>query len=613
VAHAARIARFTAALVLSATASLGPATAREGVPPAQIVTPPVPNVDAGYRAPAALNPSPELVGVAAQPFVGLTLDDAIAMALARNTDLVVSQENRRIAGYRIVAAQGAYDVRFVVQPAYQYAKSAPQSPFQSGPNGGAVTQITVGANGGISGETTTGQRYSISATGQRVTTDSTGSGFSPYYPTALGFNLTQPLLRGRYDQPRRQLELARISADSSTDGTLLNASNIIANVSDGYWDLVAAWRNLAIQEEALRQAHAQAQSNARLVRAGASAPVEVVESNTQVNVFQDDVYSALQNVARLQNQLKGLTLSNPVDPIWTANLVPTTPARNLGPEPKLDDIIVAALRNRPEVGQLREQGRSNDVDLAYAKDQVRPQLDVGLGYTTNGFAGQPADFSANPFFAAFGSQVAAINALIANADKGGARIPPVSLNFPPSPAYVNGGFGQSSSNLLNNRFPTYQVSATLGVPIGNRTAKADLAIANEMKAQTATQEVALIQRIEFEARNAVQGLRSDESRLNAARAARQTAELVYASEVRKFKAGTSTTYLVLQRQTNLAMQRGRELQAQTDLNKAVVELERVSGTILANHAVDVTKLGTTPPTPASLLAPKPVPTPEPSP
>ena len=83
-------------------------------------------------------------------------------------------------------------------------------------------------------------------------------------------------------------------------------------------------------------------------------------------------------------------------------------------------------------------------------------------------------------------------------------------------------------------------------------------------------------------------------------AARFAAERVHSSELRKFKAVTSTTFLVLQREINLATQRGRELQAQTDLNKAVVELERVSGTILGNHNVDVTKLGSTLPAATTL-------------
>ena len=48
---------------------------------------------------------------------------------------------------------------------------------------------------------------------------------------------------------------------------------------------------------------------------------------------------------------------------------------------------------------------------------------------------------------------------------------------------------------------------------------------------------------------------------------------------------------MLQRQVELEQARGQELQAQTDLNKAVVELQRVQGTILSDNGVNVRTLG----------------------
>jgi hypothetical protein len=80
--------------------------------------------------------------------------------------------------------------------------------------------------------------------------------------------------------------------------------------------------------------------------------------------------------------------------------------------------------------------------------------------------------------------------------------------------------------------------------------------------------------------------------------------------MRKFNAGTSTTFLVLQRQTDLVSQRGRELQAQTDLNKAEVEIDRVSGAIFVRNGFNVGTAATAPPPQTSLPArasPPPVP------
>jgi HAE1 family hydrophobic/amphiphilic exporter-1 len=99
------------------------------------------------------------------------------------------------------------------------------------------------------------------------------------------------------------------------------------------------------------------------------------------------------------------------------------------------------------------------------------------------------------------------------------------------------------------------------------------------------------QRIGAEARDALQTYQSALSRLYAASQSRHAAEAAYASEVRRFHSGASTTFLVLQRQVQLAQARGRELLAQTDLNKAVVELQRVEGTILTDNGVNLQTLG----------------------
>jgi outer membrane protein TolC len=332
------------------------------------------------------------------------------------------------------------------------------------------------------------------------------------------------------------------------------------------------------------------------VRQGAAAPVDVVESDTQVDEFQNDVYSAIQNVASQQNTLKQLLLGNPADPLWTANLVPTTPISNEIDEPSIDDVVLGALKARPEVAQLREDMREENVNVAYAKDQTKPQIDLNLGVTENGFAGNPVSLNGTPLFSVIENEVTTLNGLVAlsNAANPGSPLAPINasaFNTPPYP-HTTGNVGESFGTALRGEFPTYQVSATLSLPLRNREAKANYATELERRAQLQTQEIALIQRVQYEARNAVQMYRSARSRLVAATAARIAAEKVAASELRKFHAGASTTYLVLQRQVTLANDRGAELQAQSDVQKALVEISRVTGSILPENGVSIKTVGT---------------------
>jgi outer membrane protein len=563
-----------------------------------LVLPPAPDIEPAFRGSDAPLPPGGIAG-SDEPFVGLALEDAVNMALLRNTDLAIAQTNRRIAGYQVVAVQGAYDVRLQVEPTYEVAVQPPTSPFNTGPGGGPITQITAGATAGFAGATTTGGNYRIFTSAQRVDNNNIFNGYNPYYLSSIGFTFTQPLARNlAIDDTRRQLQISRIGRDLSTDTALLEASNTVDNVLNAYYNLVAAWRNVTIQEDALRQAKAQEESNSRLVRRGAAAPVDVAESDAQVQQFQSNVYSAIANVSSLQNQLKALVLGNPGDPLWTANLVPTSPVTTIPVEPAVNDLVVAALQNRPEVAQLRENIREENVNLAYAKDQTLPQIDLNAGVTENGFAGAPQNLTNTPLFSVLGQTISNINALVARANALDPSMPLIPINAGLlNPAILPGTIGtigQSYNTAFHGDFPQYSISATLSFPLRNRTAEADFAIEKERRRSLQTQEVALIERLQMEARNAVQDYRSARSRLVAATAGRKAAETVAASELRKFKAGASTTFLVLQRQVALANARGSELQAQTDLERALVELDRVSGNILSANHIDATTLGTGP-------------------
>jgi outer membrane protein TolC len=570
-----------------------PAIATTPAAPQGLVLPPAPVIAPSF-APLAFPPSGDIAGDQG-PFVGLTLTDAIAMALARNTDLAISQSNRRIAGFQILAAEGAYDLQFVVSPSYSFAKTPAVSSFESGPGGSPPQQITSQVTAGIQGQTQGGGQYSFNTSAQRINSNLTINSYDPYYQTSLAFNFTQQLLRGRAtDATRRQIELTRINANVTSQQAQTTASQTLSNVLSAYYDLVSAWKNVAIQEDALRQAKVQSESNARLVRRGAAAPVDVVESDTQVDEFQSDVYSAIANVASLQNRLKQLILNNPADPLWTANIVPVSPDTSVPPEPSLDDIVVAALKGRPEVAQLRSSLQSADVDVAYARDQTLPQLGLNIGVTELGFAGTPAASNQNPLLASSFEQAAAINQIISRVNALTPSLPPLMTLPSPNltlPAYTVGGLGTAFNSMFNFRYPQYTLGVSVGFPLRNRAAEAQYQVALEQRKQIATQEVALIQRIQYEARNALQAYRSARARLLAATAARTAAEAVSASELRRFRAGESTTFLVLQRQITVANDRGRELQAQTDLQKALVQLDLVTGAILDKNNVNVESLG----------------------
>jgi outer membrane protein TolC len=73
--------------------------------------------------------------------------------------------------------------------------------------------------------------------------------------------------------------------------------------------------------------------------------------------------------------------------------------------------------------------------------------------------------------------------------------------------------------------------------------------------------------------------------VEATRVARRLAEESLAAEESKLRAGVSTSFLVLQAQSQLAAARSAEIRARADYGTSLVELARVEGTTLERHHI----------------------------
>ena len=555
--------------------------------------PVVPSVAPGYRAPQVAPSAAQIIGVTQQPFVGISLQDAIAMALLKNPNLAVSASNMRIARYTIVEVKGAYDVQLQLKPSSNFYVQPPQNAFVAGPGElgrytpapgstpgvmfttgpGNIIQHESAFQYGIGGQTENGMTYEAGIQQSRTYNNTIFNAYNPYYLATLNLAVTQPLLKNAgMTATKRQLKLAFVNADASGAQALIDASNTISQVEDAYWNLVAAWRNVAIQEEALKEAIAQQQSNVRLARRGAGAPIDAVESQTQVSNFQNDIFSALQTVSELQVQLKSLVVADPGDPIWIANLVPSTSVQQLPAAGDLSAIITDGRENRPEVRQAEDKRLAAEIDRVFAANQSLPQADVQVQYLSNGFAG-----ILTPVPGFLLSECSSVFSL---------------TTCPTPPPNTQGKMAFAYHNMWAAYFPTFNTALVVSYPIQGHLARGMRGVASEEATQAKLLMQSVEERIGAEARNAFQSYQSALAKLNAARKSREAAEAVLASEIRKFHNGASTTFLVLQRQVQLAQARGLELRAQTQLNQSVLELQRVDGTILTNNGVNLQTLGT---------------------
>jgi outer membrane protein TolC len=551
----------------------------------------VPAIAPDYRAPALPLPALERVGVNMAEQRPLALREAIELALKNGKDIEVARTNVRAAEFDLTAARGAYDPRFNTSTFYERTKT-PVASFLSGGEGGAVTTSGLGGTMRFEGLTPrAGGNYRFDFSSSRQTSNNLFAALNPQYPTAFSFTYAQPLLRGlRFDATRRQIEIAKKNLSLTDAQFRQRAIETITGVQRAYWDLVFTLRNLQVQRDSARDARTQLEHNRRLVDQGMLAPIDVVAAEAQVANFEQNVYIALDEVGRAENALKNLIAENRQSEVWSVALVPTDTVDVQPPVVALDDAMRAALVSRPELQQADVLREINALDERLAREATKPQVDLVGTYGAVGLAGAFDPTSVNPLSASSETTRERINQLIAVAPPlpDGTRIQPL----PPAtvgtiPDTLVGGYGQSIANLGANRFNNFRVGVQLNLPLRNRTAEAQLGRTLVERDRIRVQREQLEQLIQVDVRNALQVTRTAESRLRAAAAQRTATEQQYASEQRKFEAGQSTFFLVLERQNAFATARGNELRAQTELNKAVAELQRATGNALEANQVQV--------------------------
>jgi HAE1 family hydrophobic/amphiphilic exporter-1 len=581
-------------------------------------TPPAGNVPGGSTVPSGTNeplrepnipmfqarplppvPSLQRLGVGSES-VALSLNDAIKRALENNNDIEVARDDVRFAETQLRSLEGIFDPVFALTPTYD-KRISPQQSSLGGAQGGAgtVSTTTYSLNPSVLKQFGKGGgNYFLQFQNSHTNTSNSFSLLNPFYSSNLSLQFTQPLLRNRsIDNNRRQIRIQRKRLDQSDADFRQRTIDVITRVQQAYWELVFALRdqqnqlaNLNLSRESLRNIEAQ-------IAAGAKAPLERAEVQTELANRETALYSAIQTVAIAENNLKVLIFKEPSSPEWSAQLTPTdTPKFDTTPV-NLADALKAARDNRPELRRLRLQNDINDIDISYFKNQTKPQIDLtgtlaltGLAGTSLGTVVPPGSTEplivGNPLTNPSAFLLSEIRAIQTAEGLPLAVVPLTAVQANTVNPVLIGGYGQTLRNLFGGETRNVTVGVAISLPFKNKTAKANLAGARIQKEQLQASTRSQEQIIEVDVRNSAQAVESSRQRVLSAREARINAEAQLEGEQRLYQVGRSTTFLLFQRENALANARASELRAETDYNKALADLQRATSTTLrANNVV----------------------------
>jgi outer membrane protein len=552
---------------------------------------------------------PDRTGVDLNEVDNLTLQDAIRLALLNNLTIEQFRQGVQISQYSLFSARGVYDVTSGSTISYTNSTSPTAIiPADSGALNGALTSRTFAANFTTSQNfEPTGGSWLVSFNNARTVQTSLIDLLSPQYTTTLQVSIIQPLMRNlSIDANRQTIQIAKAQLDLSDSQFRQQVIQIINQVQDAYWELGFAIQNEKIARNTYDLTHKQLEDNRKQIEAGTLAPLDLRQTEATLEANKGTIIAAKQTVTNDENALKILLLKDPNDRIWNSVIKPLDDPEFESHSFSLSDAVALALKNRPELEQIRLQKLQNRININYFKNQLKPQLNLVALYSTTGFAGTPTPGAITAITPGGidqlieGSGLADLTAgqatrLITelNAALSGLGLNPFTPTLPQPtliseiPGRFSGGYGTTLSQLFSQDFRTIQVGLTFSFPWKNRTAEGNLGQALALERQTEASEKALVTQIGINVRNALEAVEAARESYLAAVAGKEAAYAQYVGEEEKFRAGLSTTFFVLQQETAYATAQGTEARARANYRQALSDFQRVTATTLVSNNVEI--------------------------
>jgi len=514
----------------------------------------------------------------------LSLEQAIALALANNLEIELERTNVTTARSALKGAKGMFDSVILYQPGLQ-SNNTPAASSLAAANG-KVSEHYFTNNLSVRQKTPwQGVALNVAFENTRQSTNNPFVSLNPNFTSRLTVGFSAPLWRYRdTDAERAQLKIRRKMQTQSETDFETRATDVLTRTQSAYWDLVAAIEDAVVASEGVRLAQELFDLNQRQIAAGTLAPIEKAASEAELQRRVDSYVGTIANLTLAENNLKLMLTQNRQDPLWNERVRPTDVRTMDLPPESVEQATTVALQKRPEIRSLDLRSEQNDEQKKLAASATKPQVNLTANYINSGLAGtQPA--TTGGFAAALGPAFSRIDQLSILA--GLPPLPTTNLGGSGVPANFVGGYGQSLSNLFGGSFQSVQAGLNIEWNPRNRAAKAQLEQAAVAERRLKLGRAQLEQGIGAEVRGALQALESARQRITAARASETAAQEKLSSEIRLFQTGESTNFLVLTRQNELLDSRRRVTAAVLQLNKTVARLHQVLGTTLETHKVEI--------------------------
>ncbi|HXZ41214.1 MAG TPA: TolC family protein [Terriglobales bacterium] len=597
---------------------------------------PFPNVIAPYK-PQAIPPSNLSNSRRVDPLIHngkimLSINDAVALGLENNLDIVLARYNLDIADTDILRAKAGSNVLGVNTGIVQNTPgggvgglsgtvgsgtggtSVAAGGVGTGTNGLVSSTLGIGApitsfdpvltgtlqmdrdflesssiftqvpNGVANTNTGTanfsylqgfqwGTNLSVAFDNTHTTSNNKTTTYTPALSSGFQFRLTQNLLQGFGFLPNtRFIRIAKNNREISDVAFRLQVITTVDQIENLYWNLVYAYENVRVQQEALAFAQRTLADNQKQVQFGTLPPIQVVNAESTVSTDQQNLILAQTNLELQELLMKNALSRNLQDPLLAgAEVIPTSTMQLPAQEPVVptEDLINDALSHRAELAESRIDLNTRQINDKAVRNAMLPTLALYAYYGGSGIGGD-----VSPLVPVCGTPGASTTFCFN---------PPTAA--PPFRSGKPVSYGSSLEQMFTSVAPDKGVGLTLTIPIRNRTAQADQVRAELEYRQAQVRLQQIENQVRIEVRNAQFDVQQNRAAVDAAQAAVNFQRETLDSDQKKLAAGVGTPTAVLQDQAALTSAESNLVSAKAAYEKAEVEMDRATGLLLERAGI----------------------------
>ena len=485
--------------------------------------------------------------------VELALEDAIALTLRRNLALVVERYRRSQSIQGVEEAFGIFDLNLGSTLSLN-ENTSPTTSLLETAEGGSVTNETIRWDFSLTQLTSYGGTANVGFNNSRFTSSNIQFQPNPQFTVDLDISYTQPLLRdfGR-DITRTNILVARNNSAISHDTFQNQVELIVRDVSDRYWLLVEALEQLKVAEESLELAKELHEMNRIQVEVGTMAPLQMVTSEAGVATRQEDIISrqaAVEDSADVLRRFLNLDRNQ----YWDVDLVPVTDPIIDYLKIDVEQAYATALEKRPDVRSQQLRNENRDIQARFARNQMKPRLDVSGGYGLNGVDGD-------------------VTIRDRDTDE-------IIFQEP-------GGYSDALDQIFDAESEGWFVQAVFAYPLQNRAARARSIQADLDLEQGEVEMRDLQQQVLLDVRRLARAVRTAEQQIESAKVSTKLQRKNLEAEQKRYENGLATSFEVLQIQEDLTEAQSREVSAITNYRRALNAFYFATGEILEKVGVEL--------------------------